>query len=115
MSISLKPISVLRVFRARQEGEWIMNAIGKRIKAGREKKGWSVTEAAKAIGIPTSTYREWEYGRGVRADLVLVLSEALDVSVVELLRGEKPGKAEILQDLQEIERLLAAIKTKVLN
>lgn len=33
-----------------------------RLKQLREEKGWSKAEAARRIGVPTSTYSNWEYG-----------------------------------------------------
>ncbi len=48
-----------------------------RLKQLRLEKGWSKTETAKRIGVPISTYSNWEYG--VRVPNQLNASEAAKV------------------------------------
>ena len=42
-------------------------------------------EAARHIGVPESTYREWEYGRKIRGEPYLQIAKAFGVSLDELL------------------------------
>jgi len=90
-----------------------MSQVGKRISKLREQKEKSVSEIAKAIGVPASTYREWEYGRSIRAEFYIPLSHVLGVSVYELLTGNKPDRNGILLKLGETERIIAALKKEI--
>jgi transcriptional regulator with XRE-family HTH domain len=45
-------------------------------------------EVATGIGVPVTTYREWEQGRSIRAENVLRLAHYFGISFEEL-SGEK--------------------------
>ncbi len=80
----------------------------RRLKALREKRGKSMTEIAVIVGIPASTYREWEYGRAIRGEPYLQIARALNVSVVELLTGERTRVAVALSRLDLLEAELTS-------
>ncbi len=69
-----------------------MNQIltGKFIADERKKKGYTQTALAKKLGISNRTISKWETGNGFPdVSLLLPLCEELDISVNELLSGEK--------------------------
>ena len=45
-------------------------------------------KAAQLIGVPETTYREWEYGRQIRGEPYLKIAKAFGISVSELLGAE---------------------------
>ena len=80
-----------------------MNDIGKRIRKIREHKGLSVQEVSMQVGVPLSTYRDWEYGRSIRGQHYIAIDKALGISLRELLTGEKTQSSEIIGELESIE------------
>ena len=79
----------------------------------RKAKGLTAKAMARAIGVPESTYREWEYGRGLRLPPFQKLSHVLAVSVTELLTGCKPPWQEHLDGLALIESHLRELRLKL--
>lgn len=61
-----------------------MSPISKRLKIFRTRKGLSMRDAARLIGVPESTYREWEYGRQIRGEPYMEIAKAFDVSIEAL-------------------------------
>lgn len=41
-------------------------------------------EASKLIGVPESTYRDWEYGREIRGEPYLQIAKAFGITLDEL-------------------------------
>lgn len=70
-------------------------------------------ELAQQVGVPVSTYREWEYGRAIVGEPYPKLADALRVSLSELLLGEVKGKNEIFTEIRAIEGHLYNLKRKV--
>lgn len=70
--------------------------IGKFIATLRKEKGLTQQELAEKLGITKNAVSKWERGLGLM-DLSLLkpLSEILDVSVTEILNGERFSKEEI--------------------
>jgi len=65
---------------------------GDHLKALREKRGLSVRELGRMLGVSHSNVIFWENtGRLPRAEMLLPLAEALGVSVEEVL-GKKPSR-----------------------
>lgn len=79
-----------------------------RLKRIREKRGITPLQMAKAIGVPVSTYREWEYGRAIRGEPYLRIAEVLNVSLYELFTGLTPASAD--EKIFQIECLLKEIR-----
>ena len=84
----------------------------KRLQHLREKNGFTVTEVSRRVGVPLTTYREWEYGRSIRnPENYRKLSEILNVSLYELITGEKQGDEKLLELVNEMEVLLLKFRS----
>ncbi len=74
-----------------------------RLKKLRLAKGWSMKTAAEQIGVPVSTYRDWEYGNSIRGEPYKRIAQIFGVSLEELFGDVvRSEKAEILKALQEV-------------
>ncbi|MDO4939351.1 MAG: helix-turn-helix transcriptional regulator [Lachnospiraceae bacterium] len=68
---------------------------GKLIASLRKEKGLTQMMLADCLGISDKTISKWERGAGLPdVSLMLPLSEALEISVNELLTGEKLTDAD---------------------
>lgn len=66
--------------------------IAKFIEARRRELGMTQKELASRLFVSSKTVSKWETGRGMpNISVLLDLSDALCVSVVELLSGERSG------------------------
>ncbi len=66
-------------------------------------KGWSMKTAAAKIGVPVSTYRDWEYGNSIRGEHYKRIAEVFGISLEELFGDTaKAEKADILKILEEL-------------
>ena len=72
--------------------------IGKFIATSRKQKGLTQTELADRLNITDRAVSKWERGKGC-PDISLLedLSKILDVSIIELLKGEKINKKQKLE------------------
>ena len=72
--------------------------IGKFIYSLRKHKGLTQNELAKKLNITDRAVSRWERGKGC-PDISLLeeLSKILDVSIIELLKGEKISKKEKIE------------------
>ena len=96
--------------------EEFIETFGIRLKRLRERKNLSVKELAEAIKTPVTTYREWENGRKiVGEEPYILLSHALDVSIYELLTGEKSPVDPALQSLEVMQAEIQRIKQHLLS
>lgn len=69
--------------------------IGKFIQCLRKERSLTQRELAEELGISDKTVSKWERGNGLpELDLMLPLCERLDISVNELLSGEKLNEKE---------------------
>lgn len=87
-----------------------MGQIHERLKKYRSKRGLTIKQVSQMTGIPESTYKEWENGRQIRGEPYLSLANAYQVSIQELLTGEKSQANHLLEQLDEITRLLEQTK-----
>lgn len=87
-----------------------METLSQRMKRLRLAKGLSISELSRTIGVPQTTYREWEYGRAIKGEPYLVLAKAFDVSLFELLTGEQPKPAQLLKEIVRVQELIQAIR-----
>jgi len=70
--------------------------IGKFIATARKKKNLTQSELASLIHVTDKTVSRWETGRGMpELSLLIPLSNALDISLNELLNGEYLGNTKI--------------------
>lgn len=65
-----------------------MEAIGNKLEKFRKKKNITLKEMARRIGVPVSTYRDWEYGREIKGEPYLKIAAVLNISLYELLGSE---------------------------
>jgi len=68
-------------------------------------------EVACGVGIAERTYRAWEAGRAIQGEPYLALSDLFDLSVHELLSGEKPVTADARVAVDQIEKELGKLKS----
>ncbi len=79
-----------------------MDRLQDRLKVLRERRGLSVAEVARRVGVPVSTYREWEYGRAIRGEPYLALAQVFEVSVYELLAGSPANPGDLIEVVEKI-------------
>lgn len=72
-------------------------------------------EAAKRIGVPETTYREWEYGRAIRGEPYIRIARAFGVTLDALLGNASPTQTSTAQDFDKIISDLQSLKTKVIK
>ena len=93
-----------------------MEEFNKRLKRLRIQKGYTIKSFAKKIGVPVSTYREWEYGRLIRGSKSYeVIAKVLGVSLANLLTGISNDKQLIIQKIDKLQIDLAGIKEHLLS
>lgn len=92
-----------------------MEQIGQRIKRLRLKQELSINEVARRAIVPVSTYREWENGRKIKGEPYVKIAEALNVTLIELLTGEKPKSSGLLDKIHEIEKLCVGMRKHLLS
>ncbi len=88
-------------------------SLGQRLERLRKERKLSAKEVARLIDVAESTYREWEYGRGLRLPPWQRISHVLAVSVTELVTGVKPDLQQHLKDLESAEENLRQIRLKL--
>jgi transcriptional regulator with XRE-family HTH domain len=89
--------------------------LSKRIKELRNRRGLSVKELSIKLQIPESTYRGYEYGSKLPADLVPALCLYLGLNLEDFYKETAPSSSETtaegaLQSLYSIESDLQEIK-----
>ena len=71
---------------------------GRFIAALRREKGWTQTQLADRLGVTDKAVSRWETGKGMPdVSLLSPLGEALEVSVNELLAGERSEPERLLE------------------
>lgn len=75
---------------------------GERLQKLRISRSLSVSDMARKLSISLSTYRDWEYGRGIRGEPYILMAKVLKVSLSELLTGKKPSLDIKLAQIEEI-------------
>lgn len=92
-----------------------MGSISKKLKRLRQshKPPLTMKQAAKLIGVPETTYREWEYGRAIRGEPYLQIAKAYGVSLEYLLGPVDESKDSIEDDFDKLLSDLSRLKEKV--
>jgi transcriptional regulator with XRE-family HTH domain len=86
-----------------------METFAKRITNLRLKNGLTQRQVAESLGVPLSTYKEWEYGRKIQGEEFYVkMSEVFSVNIRTLLTGEQNQRQEDL--LQRLEAALTQLQ-----
>lgn len=89
----------------------VRTPFSKRLELYRRRLGLSMKDIAKRVGVPESTYRDWEYGSEMRGEKYYErLARALEVSIEELLTGEQRTK-KIEKGIALIQEGLALLKS----
>lgn len=91
--------------------------IGKFIAKCRKEKGFTQQELADKLGVTDKAISKWENGRSLMdISLLNPLSECLDVSIVELINGEKIVDNDVsIKSGEAVERTLNYAKEKIKN
>src|SRR4051812_20847483 len=84
-----------------------------RLRRLRENKKFTMKEVAKRIGVPETTYREWEYGRMIQGQPYVAMASVFGVSLSELLAGKVTHSLEIHEALIQIETAVARLKVEL--
>ena len=82
----------------------------KNLKMLRERKGNSVAEMAKNLGISVSTYREWEYGRKILGEPYLEIAIILDVGLNELFENQNNEYLEVREAIKAVKKSLKELE-----
>lgn len=92
-----------------------METLSVRLKRLRVTNGLAVKEVAEKIGVPLTTYREWENGRKILGEPYIDLANIFGVSVYELIAGEQKSSAELRISFEIIEKELLNLKQSMLS
>lgn len=87
--------------------------LNKRLERLRKKRGLTAKAMARLIDVAESTYREWEYGRGLKLPPWQKISQVLGVSVTELVTGEHSDWRKELAELELIENRLHELRLNI--
>ena len=76
--------------------------IGTRIKEQRELKNWSQDELAEILNISRQSISKWELNKVYPSiDMLIKMSDLFDVSLDELIKGDKALKKTIIETYQQ--------------
>lgn len=76
--------------------------IGSRIKEQRELKNWSQDELAEILNISRQSISKWELNKVYPSiDMLIKMSDLFDVSLDELIKGDKDLKKTIIETYQQ--------------
>ena len=70
-------------------------------------------EAARRIGVPETTYREWEYGRAIRGEPYVKIALAFGVTLDALLGTSDKSDITVEDRLNCIRQQLSIIQDEV--
>jgi transcriptional regulator with XRE-family HTH domain len=88
--------------------------ISKRLQALRQKHGLTLGEVGRAINVPTSTYRDWEYGSEIKGEPYQKLAKLFGVSLTFLITGHNNKETKILNEIiGDMEKDLQKLKLAV--
>lgn len=80
----------------------------------RLRRNLSMRQVASGIGVPLTTYREWEeHGRSIRSDNLLKLANYFGVSVETLIGGKKMEQMSIEDRINRIIMDLSILRAQI--
>ncbi|MBX2994119.1 MAG: helix-turn-helix transcriptional regulator [Bdellovibrionaceae bacterium] len=91
-----------------------MEGFGRKLKKLRLERRISMREAARRIGVPETTYREWEYGRKILGEPYQKIATAFGVSLERLL-GESQEEVSIENRIHRIISDLTMVHTELIQ
>ena len=80
--------------------------ISTRLRNLRNEKGLTLREVGAIAEVPTSTYRDWEYGKAITGEPYAKLAEYYGVSLSYLILGTEKQPLEIVELILEAKRCL---------
>ena len=80
----------------------------------RKEKGLAASEMARLIGVPPTTYRDWESGRRSKFPPFHKISQVLAISVTELVTGTQAQAFNHIEELRVVEEKLHQIRLNLL-
>ena len=83
-----------------------------RLKELRVARRLTQKETAKLVGVPQSTYRQWEYGQAITGEPYPQLAKAVNISLDTLFNIETNEK-NLERDLDLIVSIVQNIKSKL--
>lgn len=86
-----------------------METIHERLRRLREIHNLNINQVARAIDVPVTTYREWENGRKILGEPYKQLAALYEVSVYELVTGEKPSP-QVFEKIEQMIKTLGELK-----
>lgn len=84
-----------------------------RLRRLRKQKGLTLKEVATEIGVPYTTYRDWEYGKAVQGEPYLKICDALSVGLTELFTGNLPDKNSVTARIRTIQAELLLLEKEI--
>ncbi len=81
----------------------MQESLGKRLKRLRVQRKLSIKEVAERVGVPQTTYREWENDRKIVGEPYLDLARVFEVSIYELISGETTTDQVLVKSIESIE------------
>lgn len=76
--------------------------IGKKIKEQREQKNWSQDDLAEILNISRQSISKWELNKVYPSiDMLIKISDLFDISLDELIKGDKQLKHTIIETYQQ--------------
>ena len=92
-----------------------MSHFSKRLIEYRRIRKLTVKQVAENLGIPATTYRDWEYGNAITGEPYLKLANLFQISLYELLTGERLQKNQVAVEMKEIIDLQKKLLVKINN
>lgn len=86
--------------------------LAQKIRQLRLERKLTLKETAKCLNVPVSTYRDWEYGRKMPADVILKLAEIFGVPMTAFAKRELPG-ADLQRAIDLMEEALRIVRSAV--
>src|ERR1700692_1911040 len=100
----------LKELCAMKNDKFISKPMSKKLIELRKRNRLSMREAAKRIGVPETTYRDWEYGRAIRGEPYVQIARAFGISLLDLLEESTSSKELSESDFDRIISDLIKIK-----
>ena len=87
--------------------------LSKKIRQLRLDRKMTLKETAKQLQVPESTYRDWEYGRKIPADVALKLTEIFDVPITAFLGRKTSREADLERVISLMEEALKIVRNAI--
>ncbi|MGZ5279566.1 MAG: helix-turn-helix transcriptional regulator [Pseudobdellovibrionaceae bacterium] len=89
--------------------------MGRKLQELRLGKGLSMRETAKRIGVPETTYREWEYGRAIRGEPYIQIAKVFGITLQELFEHKPDLEQNLEFQIDKIISDLISLRTHILK